>query len=84
MNEKEIKEALHFCRPNAEWQFLNGEFIWLDKTQIQPTSDELKIAYEESVIAKESEKIALAEKRATLLAKLGITEDEARLLLGGN
>jgi hypothetical protein len=84
MNEKEIKQALHFCRPNSEWQFLNGEFLWLDKTQIEPTSDELKIAYEESLIAKESEKITLAENKAALLAKLGITEEEAALLLGGN
>lgn len=81
MNEKEIKEALHFCRPNAEWQFLNGAFIWLDKIQTEPTQDELKSAYDESVIAKESKKIAKAAEKQAILDKLGITAEQAKLLL---
>jgi hypothetical protein len=84
MNEKEVKQALHFCRPNAEWQFLNGEFIWLDKVQTQPTADQLRIAYDESVVAKESEKITNTAARQAILDRLGLTADEAALLLGAN
>jgi hypothetical protein len=44
-------------------------------------------AYLEKLAKKEAEELAKAEaatKRQALLDKLGITEDEARLLLGGN
>ncbi len=81
MNHTEKTIALRHCRPDSEWQFLNDDFIWLDKNATEPTAKELEIAYKEALIAKESEKVALAENKASLLAKLGITEDEAKLLL---
>jgi len=45
---------------------------------IDATKAELKIAADEAAIA------AKAEQKAALLERLGITEEEAQLLLGGN
>ena len=41
-------------------------------------------AEQAAVIAAEAEAAAKAQARQALLDKLGITEDEAKLLLGGN
>jgi hypothetical protein len=40
--------------------------------------------YKKLEAEREAEKAALEAKRQALLSKLGITEDEAKLLLGGN
>jgi len=82
MNYTEKTIALRHCRPDSEWQFLNDEFIWLDTNTPEPTEAELKIAYKDALIAAKSAKTKLEQDRIALLAKLGITEDEARLLLG--
>ena len=42
------------------------------------------LAAREKAIQREAEKAAKAHERSALLAKLGITEEEAALLLGGN
>lgn len=81
MNHTEMTIALRHCRPNTEWQFLNDEFIWLDQNSTQPSADELEIAYKEALIAAKSAKTKLDQDKAALLEKLGITADEAALLL---
>ena len=83
MNYK-IGEALSKLRPAAEW-YLSGDdysnLKWLDKKQTQPTWAEV----EATIIAiDQAEAQAVTEaaaKRQALLAKLGITEEEAKLLL---
>ena len=47
------------------------------------TSNEL-LEFEADKASKAARQAAKAADRAALLSKLGITEDEARLLLGGN
>jgi hypothetical protein len=81
MNHTELTTALRHCRPNTEWQFLNDEFIWLDKNALQPTEAELELAYKDALIAAKSAKTKLEHDKAALLEKLGITADEAALLL---
>lgn len=81
MNHTEKTTALRHCRPDSEWQFLNDKFIWLDKNATEPTKAELEIAYKEALIAEKSAKIKLEQDKAILLVKLGISDDEAKLLL---
>jgi hypothetical protein len=72
-----IEEALQALRPAAEW-VLRGDTYddieWLDNVQTKPS--------QEDVTAKMAEE--LLDTKAALLARLGITEEEAALLLGGN
>ena len=80
MNNKEIAEALIRLTPDAVWT-LNGDSYsdieWLCECP-KPTLKQV-----EAEVAKAPE-IAAAKvaTRAALLERLGITEDEAKLLLG--
>ena len=83
MTHDEIKQALKNLNPHAEWS-LSGEdyadIVWLSK-DAKPTLAEL-----EAEIAllpqKQKAKMDKAEAdKAALLNKLGITADEAKLLL---
>jgi len=56
-----------------------GEIIEREMTKVE--LDQLKAAQAEAKTLQEG-KAAKAAEKAALLAKLGITEDEARLLLG--
>lgn len=84
MTNEEIAKSLQYLTPNAEWHLVGDDLtglIWLDKNQQQPTEKEII-----QVIAKLSElqELELAAKKAAreaLLEKLGITEEEAKLLL---
>jgi len=53
-------------------------------TEADFTETEIAQAKAELETAEEAAKAEAAAKRQALLDKLGITEDEARLLLGGN
>lgn len=84
MNHSDKLKAIQFIRPDAEFTLLGDKLNWLDKNQNEPTNDEIQfgwIAYQNKI---ENEAAEAATARAALLAKLGITEEEARLLLGGN
>lgn len=58
-----------------------GEETWRDYTPAEIAEVEKAQAEAVAIAAKEAE---AAAARAALLAKLGITEEEAKLLLGGN
>ena len=58
-----------------------GEEIVRDATPVEITQIELDIA---SAEARKAEVEAKATQRQALLTRLGITEEEARILLGGN
>lgn len=77
--------ALRNLRPNCEWyqvgEDLNG-VVWVNpENTTTPTQAEIEDAIKEI----ESQELLAAAKaasdKAALLTKLGITEDEARLLL---
>jgi hypothetical protein len=67
-----------------EWT-LNGDeytgLTWLSDTP-RPTQEELDSLWDTTVAMIEQEKIDRQAARQALLDRLGITEDEARMLLG--
>lgn len=68
----------------SEWT-LNGDeytgLTWLSDTE-KPTQEELDALWPSTLEAIQAEKDAKVAAREALLARLGITEDEARMLLG--
>ena len=81
MKHSEKVKAIKFIRPNAEFILNDDKLTWLDKTQIEPTEAEIKtglIAYE---AAMQAETEAKETAKAALLDRLGITAEEAVLLL---
>jgi hypothetical protein len=80
MTHEQITKAIQSLRPNAEWTLTGDDYanlIWLSNGKA-PTLAEIETEIA-ALPAKEAAKIAA---KANLLAKLGITADEAKLLLG--
>ena len=80
----DIAKALQNLKPNSEWTLIGDDYadlIWLSASSA-PTLAEIQA---EIALLPQKEK-AKADKaaadKAALLAKLGITADEAKLLLG--
>ena len=69
--------------PNTEWT-LNGDeysgLTWLSDTP-KPTQEELDAMWDATLAMIEQEKADKAAARQALLNRLGITADEARMLL---
>lgn len=84
MNNQQITKAILYIRPNAEFS-VRGETLdgieWLDDKQAKPTDDEILAAIPLFEAQRKSEAEAKADQKAALLDRLGITEDEAKLLL---
>jgi len=83
----DLAKAIRLIKPNSEFSYQNDDYAtikWDVLEGVAPTQAEIDAAIEQV----KADELAIEEKdkadRATLLAKLGITEDEARLLLGGN
>lgn len=75
------EDAIHSLIPNTEWHYAAGVLTVFTEGVKAPSSEEItaeKIRLEK--IKAEREQVALAEKQA-LLNRLGITTDEAKLLL---
>jgi hypothetical protein len=80
MNKTQIIEQLKSEYPTLT-KGINDEVIELDATEYEATIDAWADA-QLLKLAKQAEAEAKAEAKAELLERLGITEDEARLLLG--
>ena len=81
MLHKDKVNAINFIKPNAEFTLVGDELTWIDETQTEPTEQEIKaglVAYEKAQKADVQTKTAA---KVELLERLGITEDEAKLLL---
>jgi phosphatidate phosphatase APP1 len=75
-----LKAILHI-RPNAEFVLVGDEIQWVDTKQAQPTEAEIEagwVAYQTKV---EADKQKAVSAKAALLERLGITAEEAKLLL---
>ena len=84
MEHNELVLAIKHIRPSAQFALRGDELEWLDTEQGKPTQAEIEagwVAYQAKV---ESDKTETAAQKQALLNRLGITEDEAKLLLGGN
>ena len=78
-----LVEILHRLLPEVEWVMNDYDFETLTiitPNVAKPTQEQIN-AMRSTIIA---ERQQAADAKASLLAKLGITEEEARLLLGGN
>lgn len=81
-----LAEILLFLRPGAEFNVRGDVYEgieWLDKKQLMPTEDEVEAAFKVYAEAKENERLAAEAKKQALLDKLGLTADEANLLING-
>jgi hypothetical protein len=68
----------------SQWELLGSEYdglTWKSETK-KPTKKELDDLWDEVAAEIESEKAEKIAKRQELLDRLGITADEAKLLLG--
>ena len=73
--------AIQFIRPNAQFALTGDKLDWRDENQTEPTQAEIEAGWIVYQAAQAAEAEAKAEAKAALLAKLGLTEDEAKLLL---
>ena len=84
ITHNEIIEAIASLRPNAEWRLEGDDYSaieWLSDGDA-PTLAEIEKEVIELPKRREAEALAKATAKADLYAKLGLTEDEAKLLLG--
>ena len=73
--------AIQFIRPNAIFTLRGENIEWLDLEQKEPNTKEIEnalIAYKAHKEVKENEEM---QKRTEILERLGISEEEAKLLL---
>ena len=83
MKPKDIADAILTLVPNAEFTFQETDLEslqWHSKTS-RPTNEQILAAVENNEALKIQAATAKAAEKAALLAKLGITADEAKLLL---
>jgi len=81
MEHKDKAAAIKFIRPMAEFKLDDNELFWLDANQIEPTQKEIEAGFIAYQKLQKAEAEANASAKSALLAKLGITQDEAKLLL---
>lgn len=81
MEHKEKTLAIQFIRPNSIFTLRGNDLDWLDETQTKPTEAEIEAGW----VAYQTAQITQAETKATqrqaILDRLGLTSEEARLLL---
>jgi hypothetical protein len=76
-----VKAILHI-RPNAEFVMRDDVVEWLDTTQKEPTKKEIEAGLISYNLAKKAETDAKETAKAAILDRIGLTADEAKLLLG--
>jgi hypothetical protein len=82
--ENYLTKAIKSLKPNAEFTFSNNDYSTIKWHVIEgkaPTKAEIEAEIEKIKIAENNEVDAKASAKAALLERLGITADEANLLL---
>jgi hypothetical protein len=85
MTNQEILDAIFHLAPGAQFSFTEADLstlVWDSKDIKQPTVAEIMAAIPMAKAAKEAEAESKAAAKASLLNRLGMTPDEAALLLG--
>lgn len=82
MTHQDKVNAIWFIRPSAKFVLRGDELEWLDENQTEPTEAEIKAGWIAYQAAQKTEAATKATQRQAILDRLGLTEDEARLLLG--
>ena len=76
--------AIHRLKPNAQFTFKGEDYStvdWIELEGTAPTQAEIDAALAEIKAEEEAKDAADALTKAALLERLGISEDEAKLLL---
>ena len=84
MNANDIVKAIKLIKPESEFSFRETDYSTIKWDVLEgkaPTWEEIEAAHLEVKAAEEAAKAEAAAKRQALLDKLGITEEEAKLLL---
>ena len=79
-----LHTAIQALRPNNEFSMFNDDpatIIWNDKNVKTPTDSEIKAKYDELLAKELADEISKTTKKQDVLNRLGITEEEAKLLL---
>lgn len=79
----EIIKALNVLRPNSEWSLIDDDYSnieWLSNDS-KPSAKEVIETITKLTKIEQDQAILKAEAKTALLERLGITEDEAKLLL---
>ena len=85
MLSQELSNAVKFICPEAEFSFTNNDLdtIVFDKPKTgYPTKEEILEAVEPAKAKAQADLDAAQAAKAAVLERLGITEDEAKLILG--
>lgn len=80
----EMTKAIYSLRPNSEFSFENNDYSTIQWDVLEgdaPTLAEVQAAIKEIKNQELSNKIARDKTKAALFDRLGITQDEAHLLL---
>jgi len=80
-----LTKAILKLRPNSEFSYINLDYStinWIVLEGDAPTQAEIDNAIEQIKADEITQAAIKATQRQALLTRLGITEDEARLLLG--
>jgi hypothetical protein len=80
-----VDEAILHIHPNAEYVMREADInqlTFLNPADLTVTQEQIDAAIIELTAIKEAEESAKATAKAALLDRLGITADEAKLLLG--
>lgn len=82
-----LVQAIKKLRPTAEFSFQNNDYSTIKWDVLEgeaPTLAEIDATIEQIKIDEAQAEATKAAQKQALLNRLGITEDEAKLLLGGN
>jgi len=85
MNDKYLVKALQSLRAGSEFTISNGDYSTIEWHILEgtaPTEAEIDAEIVKIKAQEEADIAAKAAEKAALLSKLGITEEEAALLLG--
>jgi len=82
METQEIQNGLLQLGFNTGWIVTGDEITLWENAEPQPTKAALAIAATQWAATQAAEADATATQKAALLARLGITADEAKLLIG--
>jgi hypothetical protein len=84
IDSNDLVKAIFKLRPNAEFSFTNGDYSTIKWDILEgnaPTEKEIEKAIAEIKTEEQVDVESKAQAKAALLERLGITEEEAKLLL---
>lgn len=82
-----LSDAILKLKPNSQFVYYGSDYSTIKWDVLDgeaPTQAQIDVAIEQVKADELAEAEAKATQRQALLTRLGITEEEARILLGGN